>query len=348
MTPLNPQQKQLLFDYALGLASESEAREAERLLANHEEAAKMHLVFKHALSPLDNWDNERCPDRLVDATVARFRMAAEQEEASRRPVPVPGLKAKGPRIIRTPLLGNFSNIAAMAAAIVLIVWVIVPALGLSRQKHFQERCEFQLKGVYAGLSQYVDDHDGQLPHVATVEGAPWWKVGDQGQENESNTRHAWLLVKQGYLKSDSFLCPACGKARVDAMDRQQARQYNDFPSRQYVQFSMRVCCPQFQQMGLKQARPILADLNPLSERLPADLSASRLSVRLGKDLMGNSPNHNRRGQNVLFCDGSVEFSRTRTARQSADDIYTLSQMSDGCEITGTETPANAEDAFLVP
>jgi prepilin-type processing-associated H-X9-DG protein len=71
-----------------------------------------------------------------------------------------------------------------------------------------------------------------------------------------------------------------------------------------------------------------------------------LSVRLSKELLGNSPNHNRRGQNVLFCDGSVDFSKGR--KVAADDIYALNQMSAGCEVTGTETPASLDDAFLVP
>jgi prepilin-type processing-associated H-X9-DG protein len=345
MTPLSNQQKELLFDYALGLTSEAQTLEVERLLKTYEEAVRVHAVFKSAVSPLDNSEIEPCPDQLVDATVARFRAVVEQEAGQDRLSELIAAEEKSTRIIRMPFWRNFGNLAAVAAAFVLIGGIIVPALGYSRQKYFQERCQSQLKGVYAGLVSYVSDHEGKLPHVAMAMGAPWWKVGDQGQANHSNTRHVWLLVRQGYLDSDDFVCPGCKNAKADVLDAQHAGQLNDFPSRKYVQFSMRMCCPQFQQMGLGQKRPILADLNPISEQLPLDYS-SLFSLRLNKDLLSNSPNHNRRGQNVLFCDGSVEFSHSRMV--ASDDIYTLKQMSNGCEITGTEVPATEDDAFLAP
>jgi len=46
-----------------------------------------------------------------------------------------------------------------------------------------------------GIGSYAADHDQTLPNVATAAGSPWWKVGDQGLENQSNTRHLWLLVQ---------------------------------------------------------------------------------------------------------------------------------------------------------
>ena len=345
MTPLSDQQKQLLFDYALGLTSEAEAREAARLVASDEEAAGIHQAVQSAVSPLDNWEIESCPDQLVDATVARFQEAFEKGTSEDQLTELLAKEQAGANVIRVPMWRNFGNLAAVAAAIVLIGGIVVPALGLSRQKQFQAQCKAQLKGVYLGLDSYVDDHDGKLPYVVMAAGAPWWKVGYQGQENQSNTRHAWLLVKGGYLDSDDFTCPGCRKGKVETLKAAQAGQLNDFPGREYVQFSMRMCCPELGQMTLSQRRPILADMNPLSEKLPSNYSTP-LSVRLNKDLLRNSPNHNRRGQNVLFCDGSVDFSKDR--KVATDDIYTLSQMADGCEITGTETPATVEDAFLVP
>jgi prepilin-type processing-associated H-X9-DG protein len=348
MTPLSDRQKQLLFDYALGLTSEAETREAERLVAGDEEAARIHRVLQSAVSPLENWEIEPCPDHLVEATVARFQGAFEKETSQDRLSQLLATEEKGGRIIRIPLWRNFGSLAAVAAAIVLIAGIIVPAMGLSRQKYFQERCQSQLKGIYAGLASYVSDHDGRMPHVVMAAGAPWWKVGDQGQENQSNTRHAWLLVRKGYLDPDDFVCPGGEKGKPKVLDAQEISRYNDFPGREYVQFSMRMCCPEFGQMTLGQRRVILADLNPLSEKLPSNDSTS-MSIRLNRELLRNSPNHNRRGQNVLFCDGSVEFNRGRTTKVAAtDDIYMLNQMCDGCEITGTETPATADDAFLVP
>jgi hypothetical protein len=96
--------------------------------------------------------------------------------------------------------------------------------------------------------------------------------------------------------------------------------------------------------GKLQCRKVLmADWNPLFEDMPEDYSKSfqmRLTPRL---LKLNSINHKRRGQNVLFRDGRVEYMRTRLI--GADDIFTLqdTDVYKGCEVPSCET-----DSFLAP
>ncbi|MHC4185699.1 MAG: hypothetical protein ACYSR4_07170, partial [Planctomycetota bacterium] len=65
-------------------------------------------------------------------------------------------------------------------------------------------------------------------------------------------------------------------------------------------------------------------------------------------LTRNSSNHNRRGQNVLFCDGSIMFIKERHTDISQDDIFTLQNMHAGSEIRGHELPSCVTDAFLAP
>jgi prepilin-type processing-associated H-X9-DG protein len=88
----------------------------------------------------------------------------------------------------------------------------------------------------------------------------------------------------------------------------------------------------------------MADRNPLFEELP-DFNKP-LSLRLNKSLLTlNSINHSRRGQNVLFGDGRVEFLKTRHIGISEDDIFTLqdTDIYQGCEV-----PSNETDFFLAP
>jgi len=90
---------------------------------------------------------------------------------------------------------------------------------------------------------------------------------------------------------------------------------------------------------------LMADLSPLFEKLPDDYTKS-LRLRLDKKLLTiNSNNHNRRGQNVLFGDGRVEFLKTRHIGISKDDIFTLqdTDIYQGCEVPSCET-----DFFLAP
>ena len=97
---------------------------------------------------------------------------------------------------------------------------------------------------------------------------------------------------------------------------------------------------------MKGLKVVMADLNPLFEALPDHTNP--LSLSLSPQLVKqNSINHNRRGQNVLFYNGSVAFQKTRYIDSGThkDDIFTLrdTQVYKGCEL-----PTCESDAFLAP
>jgi hypothetical protein len=353
MTPLNGQQKQLLFDYSLGMTSERDSAEAERLLATHEEAAGIHSALKQALAPLDTLEVGPCPDELADVTVSLLKAEAQTlaqalPASDRLETLLAAESVSAPAVIRLPFWRNWGDLAAVAAVMVLFAGVVIPALGMARQKYYQTRCQANLGDIHGGLTRYVSDNDGRLPNVAATPGAPWWKVGYQGAENQSNTRGAWLLVKQGYVPLDAFSCPGRRDDRARG-NTAQIQKLNDFPSRASMHFSMRVCCSEVGKKGLNQRIEIFADRNPISEEFPSDYSKPFLGLRLSPELLTiNSRNHRGRGQNALFSDGSVEFTRKRHTRASKDDMYTLAEMSDGCKVSGCEVPSCEKDAFMAP
>jgi prepilin-type processing-associated H-X9-DG protein len=87
----------------------------------------------------------------------------------------------------------------------------------------------------------------------------------------------------------------------------------------------------------------MADWNPLFEELPEDFSKT-FKLQLNKKLLTlNSINHDRRGQNVLFGDGRVEFLKARFI--GTDDIFTL---QDTDVYQGSESPSCETDFFLAP
>jgi len=348
MTPLNSQQMQLLFDYALGLTSEDEGAEAEALVATDPEAAQFYHTLRNTLSPLDALEVGPCPDDLAERTISGLKQQAQTSEGQTRLEQLLEAEQGETTRVRIPFWRNWGDIAAVAAVLVLFVGVVLPALGFTRQRYWQQQCQAQLGSIHGGMANYVAEHDGQLPSVPVAPGSPWWKVGYQGTENHSNTRRAWLLVKQGYVDPSRFVCPGRQQGRTPEFEALDVAQYNDFPERAYVHFSIRIGCPDAKQQGLAARRVIFADLNPIAEKLPTDYSAP-FSLRMCQDLLtANSTNHNGRGQNVLFCDGSVEFTRRRHTSVSEDDIYTLTNMADGCELRGYEVPSCETDAFLAP
>jgi hypothetical protein len=346
MTSLSSQQKQLLFDYCIGLTSGEEAAEVESLISCNKEAAEIQSKLTSALAPLQSLEFEPCPDSLVESTVERLKMASASQSrlqqllATEQVREFPG---------RTRLWVDLGKRLATAAVFMIVGTVVVVAFNVmssyARQKAWQQGCMAQQSRIFDGLTQYTSDHDGRLPTVAAAVDAPWWKVGDQGNENHSNTRALWLLVKLNYTRAADFVCLGASRGKVVELDTRYLPEYHDFPGRQYITYSFRIPCARGADGRLVCQKVLMADSNPLFENLPDDYSES-LRLRLTSDLLKlNSSNHRRRGQNVLFEDGRAEFIRARRIGIFEDDIYTLR----GRDVYhGTEVPACASDCFLAP
>lgn len=344
MIPLSNQQKQLLFDHCIGLTSEEQTAEAETLISSNEQAAEIHSKLKAALAPLDILEPEPCPNDLAEGTIWQLNNAARSSQLRLQQL-LAGEQASEVAA-KSRFWANFGQIAAAAAVILIALGIWFAPLNFARQKY---RCQMQLARIFKGINNYSSDHNGKLPAVATATGSPWWKVGYQGKENQSNTRHIWLLVRGNYVRPADFVCPGRkeGRAiqRAIRFDALQAKNYSDFPARGHVTYSFRIMCAGGKEGSLLGRNVLISDLNPLFERLPRDYSNS-LNIKLTKDLLtNNSINHNRRGQSVLFGDGSVRFIKKRHTGLSDDDIFTL-QNTDVYQ--GIEVPACEADAFLAP
>ncbi|HEW78899.1 MAG TPA: hypothetical protein ENH34_02885 [Phycisphaerales bacterium] len=343
MTLLSNHQKQLLFDYCVGLTSEKESTEAEALISSNEEAGQIHSKLKAALAPLESVEPEFCPDDLVESTIWRLNNLARSSQLRLRQL----LATEQTRTVtpKSRFWRNLSEMVATAAVILLVAGVLIAPLKFARQKSWQQRCQAQLRQIWQGINNYSSDYDGKQPAVATAMGAPWWKVGYQGKENHSNTRPVWLLVKGGYVNPSDFVCPGKREGQAIQFDASQAKNYNDFPARRYITYSLRIRCNTQQKQYLPGQKVLISDLNPLFERLPQNY-ATPFKLELNKNLLTvNSINHNRRGQNILFGDGGVKFVKMRRIGIAADDIFTL-QNTDVYQ--GVEVPSCETDDFLAP
>jgi hypothetical protein len=342
MSSLNDQQKQLLFDYCIGLTSDEETAEVKALIASNKEASEIYSKLKSALSPLDSIEFEPCPDELVEGTIWRVNNIANTGQLRLQQL----LAKEQTQTVadKGHFWWNFGKIAAAAAVIFIVLGTWFAPLDFARQKYRQYRCSGQLASIFQGLKNYISDYDGQPPTVAIASGAPWWKVGNQGAENCSNTRNIWLLVKGNYVNSADFVCPGKFRGRSIQFDSCDAQNYSDFPDRRHITYSIRIKCPNTPCM--LGEKPIMADSNPIFDGLKAEPSAE-LKIQLDDGLLViNSGNHNRRGQNVLFGDGSVVFTKGRYLGD--DDIFTLKQMHRGFEVKGCELPSSESDNFLAP
>jgi prepilin-type processing-associated H-X9-DG protein len=340
MKELSGEQKELIFGYSFGIISEDETRQAEELIASNSAASDLCARLKQTLQPLGGLETESCPDELVEGVLFRAKnLEADSHRRLEELIEYEEHQGEDRGFWR-----NLAEVAAIAAMIMLFAGVSVPSLRTARQHAWQNACQAQMSRIARGVGGYVSDHDGALPAVATATGEPWWKVGYQGAENHSNTRPLWLLVKEDYVGGKDFVCPGRRQGRAIQFDQRQVRQLADFPSRRYVTYSFRIVCKSGKK-GTSGSKVLMADLNPVFEQLPDDYSRG-LCKSLCDELMKlNSINHQRQGQNVLFCDGSVKFSRQRGIGLNADDIFTL---RDKQVYYGSEVPTCVEDTFLAP
>lgn len=343
MSLLSNQQKQLLFDYCIGLTSEGEAAEAEALISSNEEAAEIHSKLKAALAPLESAEFEPCPDELAEGTIWRLNNLARSSQLHLQQL-LASEQARGVTTM-SRFWWNLGKVAASAAVILIVLGTWFAPFGFARHKYRQLQCQRQLARIFQGIGDYGSDHNGRMPAVASAAGAPWWKLGDQGSNNHSNTRHIWLLVKGDYVNPADFACPGKRKKLAILLDPSVVKNYNDFPSRGHITYSFRIRCGESQKKTAQGRKVLMADLNPLFERLPGDYSKPFKREPNIDMLIRNSTNHNRRGQNVLFADGSVEFVKVRSIGVAEDDIFTLQNTN---IYKGVEVPSCETDCFLAP
>jgi hypothetical protein len=337
MSGFEQEQKDLVFQHCLGLSASEEAARTEKLIAGNEKAAKSHARIAAALAPLRATSAPVCPVELSDRTVERLRELAREHLAS---APLP------PRVPKLARRQNLGNVIAVAASIFLIVGILIPSSKLMRHRSGLLTCKGQLANIFRGLDLYSADHEDRFPVMARATDAPWNRIGHPGPENHSNTRNPYLLLTFGYMeRAQDFVC--CGGTRggMSPLTPSQIKVHNDFPSRNHITYSYRVMSDPFATRTSLSALPIMADMNPHFEQ-PAACTSARLTFRLDPDrLRLNSPNHGRRGQNVLYGGGDVRYSRTRFLGDAADDIY-LPEGADECR--GDEVPGCLTDTLLGP
>jgi len=350
MSDLSQEEKEIILDFYFRCGEEHDLNRAQNLIADNTQAAKFYAGLKEILSRLDNIEYEPCPDNLVELTVAKLESAASESRTKLQKLLEKEQKKTFEYKITTARQHHWTNIlevAAVAAALFIITGLGFPLLSNIRQKSFQTTCQAKLRNIGDGLASYANDNKDLLPSVAMTAGSPWWKVGQQGEENHSNTRHLWLLVKDNYVEPDKFICPGHKNAMPAIINSTLTTQYQDFPSRKNLSYSFRTNCHQVQKNAHK-ALIIMADRNPIFANISQDSDHYKLDqftkILLSEELKKMmSPNHNTKGQNILHCDGSVKFIPDRIV--NGDDIYTIEGVD---QYSGCEVPHDDNDIFLAP
>jgi len=351
MDTLSKREQDILLDYYFECADQQEAETARQLLQTHQGAMEFYNRLNHSLSALEQLDHQahaNCPDHLVENTLAKL-YAHESSSGPERLEQL--LQAENGKLVttRTSFWRSLAETVAVAAAVVIFSGLFVPVTRSMRAHAWQAACKSNLSKIAQGVTQYAGDHQGMLPAVATKAGNPWWKVGSTQPENQSNTRHVWLLVKQGYVGPEVFVCPGGKSGKLIKLDNAQIANLADFPNRRYITYSFKLISDPNMALLSTTSTALMSDTNPIFEaslKTPDCLLKNELDpITLNAAMLKmNSSSHRSKGQNVMFSDGSVKFLSGRLVDEN-DDIFTAKGQD---TYTGTETASSEKDVFLVP
>ena len=207
---------------------------------------------------------------------------------------------------------QWTDVAVAAGILLAGLMTLLPAVKSSREQMNQLACANNLRELGTNLANYAGRHD-HYPRVV-------------GEDRLLPVGYYAQALQQDALLTDSktLHCPCKGdcptdrvRTNLDHMDFGYNVGYVDPRSGHPEPISPR----------LPMSVPLLADQPPHDE--------------LGHVLEGNSPNHGRRGQNVLFSDLSLRWLPTREVGPQDHDLFLN-------EMRRPEPGVSFQDAAVIP
>lgn len=348
--------RELLVDLHLERISAHDRSALHAELRSNPELREASVRLGRILQPLDHWRVPRPPadladhvlSHVADRTGAAFK---KREESASFETPPPDAE-DAPQLL---LVGNdgegksrergagpisflfgMREVLAVAACLLIVFTLMVPSL---RQNAREATCRANLQEISKGVAQYQQVSQASLPFGGILSSAPWLPTAaashpDPRQPRQSNSRHAFLLLRLKINDSDDFVCPSSqGKPmRVANLD-----QYHDFASalnNSYDSLNMAGDDPPVRPDG---AIPYMADRSPLFANGAFDPNIDPETT--------NSPTHNGAGQNVLRLDGSVEWTTSPLVGLRKDNVWLSGNRR---RYVGTETVTGPDDSMVIP
>jgi len=264
--------------------------------------------------------------------------------------------------------------------IALLISILLPSLNRARETANRVKCASNLRQIGQAILLYSNDNKGPYPRtVYVLNSSPsdanrssggFGSVTDPFSSSAAgavgginNVPEAlWLLMRTEDITPGVFVCPSSNASAdtygggsnvvtnfVDFASIQQNLSYsyaNPYPDVNALGSGFKMV------QGLDPTFAVAADINPGTAGnsgndnvLAVTTSSSGTQMRLG-----NSNNHNKDGQNVLYGDGHVEFQASPFVGVSNDNIYTRGGPLYGSAVQSNllDSPYALGDSVLLP
>jgi prepilin-type processing-associated H-X9-DG protein len=299
-----------LVGYLLNALDPVEHRETEAYLRAHPEGHRRLDLLRRALAPLALEGQDPLP-----APGLWLRTLARVAEYRCRDLPRAPVTAAVRSAAPSRPWWRRADVLVAAGLLLVVSSLLIPWLHDLQHRRQVAECQQKLEVLYVALQDYSDRHRGEFPRVD--KDPPWNFAGV----------FLPILRQAGSLRPDvNVHCPSGGRLPPEEVTLQQLEVLHASAPDRFEQHAARAAGCFAYPLGYRdeaglhrglhrdrlQARR--ADLPILGDRPPFEMQAR-------SDLGRNSPNHNDRGQNVLYLDGHVQFCKGRNVGVDLDDIY---------------------------
>ena len=267
--------------------------------------------------------------------------------------------------LQPPSRRAFTLIELMVAIgiIAILLAILLPAMERVRHKGYISACASNLRQIGQAVTMYANDNHGSLPRTRYVPGAtlvlgtgtaspdPFAAAGPTANDV---TAPLWLLARVQRLPTNLFMCPYDDVNEFEADRAQPSAQSNFTDYKKNLGYSYANPYPTAEaaERGYKLTSKsgsgfaIAADLNPgVNKTLNFSVFRPTLKSTASQMAQGNSENHEREGQNVLYLDGHVVYESTPFCGVDQDNIYTAHGAIEPLILT---SPTAAGDSVLLP
>jgi len=266
--------------------------------------------------------------------------------------------------------------------IALLISILLPSLNRARETANKVKCASNLSQIGKALIMYQNDNHGAYPRTyysssTTVKLDLNPATDNTGTDPFSTVSGLtnnipsamWLIMRNEDISSAVFVCPSSNSSAdnygssstqtLSAINRcNWSAAAGSFATG--CSYSYADPYPPFTaigagyklQAGMDPGFAIMADINPGatgavgSAGVSDNVNAVNASSSALQKKLGNSNNHGKDGQNVLYADGHVEFQNTCLCGLNGDNIYNC--QNDTGQTVCASGPVSSTDSCLMP
>jgi prepilin-type N-terminal cleavage/methylation domain-containing protein len=260
--------------------------------------------------------------------------------------------------------------------IALLISILLPSLNRARETANRIKCASNLRQIGLAMVQYSNDAKGPFPRTVYMMGSAVQLTGynqpgtsgltDPFQQTTipntiNNVPEAYfLLLRTQELTAAVFTCPSANQApdnygggtltpqaQINFTSLSGNLSYsfaNPYPDKAASDSGFKMV------QGMEPTFVLAADMNPGTIGGNDNVLLPSTSSSANQMKSGNSNNHNKDGQNVLYADSHVDFQNNPFVGCSRDNIYTRGGAAFGTQV-GQDlvgAPYQVNDSVLLP